>query len=61
MILKISCAKFGQDQPKPAWFLPPLGPPPKKYKIILAHYDLNENIHIYANFQGDLSNGVEVH
>ena len=62
MVLKISCAKFGQNQPKPGWFLPPPGLPSKK---ILAHYVLNEKIHIgiyiYANFHGDRSNGVEVH
>ena len=61
MILKISCAKFGQDQPQPGWFFPPPGAPLKNNKIILAHYVLNEKIHIYANFHGDGSNGVDVH
>ena len=39
MLLKISYAKFGQDQPNPGWFLPhpgpPLDPPLKEYSRIM--------------------------
>ena len=47
MILKISCAKFGQDQPKPVWFFPFLDPPLKNNKTILGHYVHNEK-YIYT-------------